>query len=144
MNYGCDLMSYIYINGVSARELATANANGNSSYVGVTFPFNYGVEYAPICLVTAGNEVFIWVLKDYAAHGEFTVTFKAGFTLRANDDLKTMYVLSEDVEFYFGTVGLQQLRQRHNHEYIRHFRRFAYSVDGQSKIRSNMCDGLSY
>ena len=119
-NYGCDLLSYIYINGVSARELVTANANGNSQYVGVTFPFNYGVEYAPICLVTTGNEVFIWVLKDYAAHGEFTVTFKAGFTLRASDEKATMYVLSEDVEFYFGTVG----------EDVRFGRDFTVSFEG--------------
>ena len=125
-NYGCDIMSYIYINGESLRAIVNRNAAGETSFVGETFPFNLSLVYAPIAVVTAGNEVFIWVLRDFAEQGEFTITFKAGFTIKSNPDDAIKYVLSEDVEFYYNTVN----------EELKFGRDFIMTFEGAEEERS--------
>ena len=104
-NFGCDLMSYIFINGESIRDIVERNAKGDTQFVGTTFPFDMGLCYAPVTLITAGNEVFMYILKDFADQGTFTITFKAGFTIKSNTELAKAYVLSEDVEFYYHVDG---------------------------------------
>ncbi len=102
-NLGCDIMEYIYINGKSVREIVLENED-TRDYLGVTFPFDMGGIYAPITIVTNNNDFFIWVMKDFADQGEFTITFKAGFTLKASAELNAIYTLSEDVTFLYREV----------------------------------------
>ncbi|MBR2337133.1 MAG: hypothetical protein IKA61_04220 [Clostridia bacterium] len=104
-NFGCDIMAYIYINGVSVRELVSKNANGDTSYVGTTFPFDIGGVYAPIDVYTNYSDFTIWVLKDFADRGEFEITFKAGFMLMGDPSLSVVYTVSEDLTFYYKEIS---------------------------------------
>ena len=97
-NLNCDIMEYIYVNGVSARELVTKNAT-DRVYSGTTFPFNMNGVYAPIVVETVGSGTgfYIKILSSYAERDSFSVTLKAGFTLiNNNNDILT---LSEDVTY---------------------------------------------
>lgn len=97
-NLNCDIMEYIYVNGVSARELVTKN-DTERVYSGATFPFNMNGVYAPIVVETVGSGtgLYIKILSSYAERDSFSVTLKAGFTLiNNNNDILT---LSEDVTY---------------------------------------------
>ena len=98
-NYGVDIMQYILIDGVSARDIINANAAGTTSYKAAsTFPLSMGGCYAPICIETAGDGIRFKVMVDYKT--SFRVTFKAGFTL-VNTDGERLYV-AEDVTYRIG------------------------------------------
>ncbi|MBE7078394.1 MAG: hypothetical protein E7380_00845 [Clostridiales bacterium] len=99
LNHGCDIMKYIYINGVSARSIVTKNDNDETTYTGQTFPFSAGGVYSPIA-VEATNSGGLWIkiLKEFAGDS-YTVTLKKGFVLINADD--EVLVLSGDVAFEF-------------------------------------------
>ena len=98
-NHGVDIMEYIYINGEQAREACTTNGTTNE-YAGANGGWlgNGGV-CAPVCVETTnGSGILIRVLKAYTGN-DFTITFKAGFTLVRNDG-EVIY-LSEDVNYQY-------------------------------------------
>ena len=93
-NLGIDIMQYIYIDGVSVREIVTKNQLGETAYKGVTEPLNHGKVFAPVVVVTDINGIAIKVLTEYKT--SFFLTFKAGFSIVSND---VIYYVSEDVSF---------------------------------------------
>lgn len=97
-NAGCDIMEYVYINGVSAREAVTKNAT-EKKYVSDSFPFSMNGVYAPIAIETVGSGMglYIKVMTEYAPYETLTVTLKAGFTLIDNNN--DVLTLTEDVTY---------------------------------------------
>ena len=107
-NYGVDIMDYIYINGVSARQLVTQNASSNQ-YTGTTFPFSASGVYAPVTVETGDTGsagVWIRVMTAYAT--EVEVTVKAGFLVAGADG--TNYYMSKDATIFYadGRVGQEE------------------------------------
>ena len=108
-NHGVDIMEYIYINGEQAREACTTNGTTNE-YAGANGGWlgNGGV-CAPVCVETTnGSGILIRVLKAYTGN-DFTITFKAGFTLVRNDG-EVIY-LSEDVEYSYANGTLSKVQK---------------------------------
>ena len=100
-NNGCDIMEYIYVNGVSARELSNRNAAGTTSYVGTSSILSYGGCFAPIMVYTeyGGSCIQMKVMTQYVEDSgmPLTVTFKKGFQfLTAENELLT---LSNDLTY---------------------------------------------
>ena len=109
-NYGCDMMEYILIDGVSARTLINQNNSGGidgTVYKGTTtFPLSNGGCYAPVVVMMNGSEgagcIIMKVLTSYKT--SFKVTFKAGFTV-VNTDGVRLYT-TDDVTYNIGaTMG---------------------------------------
>ncbi len=102
-NGGLDIMQYILLNGVSARELITANANGgrlsNSCSCWLSNPAAYPIYVES----SAGSGLMIRIAKAYAGT-EFTLTFKAGFTITDVDG--NVVTISKDLVFSYanGTI----------------------------------------
>ncbi|MBQ7373305.1 MAG: InlB B-repeat-containing protein [Clostridia bacterium] len=101
LNCGCDLMSYILIDGESARSIIDKN-NTDKTYgkEGDTFPMNMGGVFAPVVVETPGvgsAGLYVRVLKQFKT--EFVITVKAGFMAKLVGG--EIVVLSEDVTCRF-------------------------------------------
>ena len=100
-NNGCDIMEYIYVNGVSARELSNRNAAGTTSYSSTSWPLSAGTQFAPVSVYTehGGSCIQVQIMTQYVEDSgmPLTVTFKKGFQfLTAENELLT---LSTDVMY---------------------------------------------
>ena len=103
-NEGCDLMEYIYINGVSARAIVTQNATDRKYPTKSTSndTFNYGGVFAPVLVNTSsfnGGSIIIRVLTEYAAKGTFTVTLKKD--LKLVNTTGELLILGKDVDLKY-------------------------------------------
>ena len=102
-NNGVDIMEYIYVNGKSARQLITENANGerlsNTCGCWLSNPAAYPVYVE----TTNGSGIIIRVAQAYAGD-TVTITFKAGFSLIRNDG-QLVYV-SNDINYTFANNTL--------------------------------------
>ena len=110
LNNGCDLMEYIYINGVSARALVMENKT-SKKYVGTTFPFSAGSWYAPVTVESASRGsggLWIKVLTAFAGT-EYEVTIKKGFTLIRDDG--AVLTVSGDIQFQYSNGMIFQTVQ---------------------------------
>ena len=95
-NNGVDILQYVYLNDVSARDLITENAvAGNSTAGTVTWLSNSAAW--PIAFETGAD---CWIRIDKSKFGgNFTFTFKAGFSLIRNDG--TVIYLAEDLSYSY-------------------------------------------
>ncbi len=105
-NDGCDIMEYILVNGVSARQLVNDNANGVTSYKGTSFPHSLGGVYTPVTVLAIAEtgdgfdgRIQINILREFAERGTFTLTFRKGFKLVNSDD--NILTVSRDVTFSY-------------------------------------------
>ncbi|MBQ3220066.1 MAG: hypothetical protein IJB32_05720, partial [Clostridia bacterium] len=101
-NDNCDIMEYIYVNGVSTRELSNTNKTTNK-YVGTgladsAFPLTAGTMYAPVSVEIWSNGIInLKILNTFTNHQTCMVTFKTGFKYtNANGEILT---LNKDVSF---------------------------------------------
>ena len=81
-NNGLDILQYVYLNGESARDLITQNATDQKSTAGTTTWLSNPAAW-PIAFET-GTDCWIRIDKTKFG-GNFTFTFKAGFSLIRND-----------------------------------------------------------
>ncbi len=106
LNCGCDIMSYILIDGESARSLVDKN-NADKTYgkQGDTSPMDMGGVFAPVAVETPGAGsagLYVRVLKEFKE--EFIITVKAGFMAKLVDG--EVVILSEDVNYKFNKTAL--------------------------------------
>ena len=101
-NDNCDIMEYIYVNGVSTRELSNTNKVTNK-YVGTgladsAFPLTAGTMYAPVSVEIWSNGIInLKILNTFTNHQTCMVTFKTGLKYtNANGEILT---LNKDVSF---------------------------------------------
>lgn len=100
-----DLMQYIKIGEKTAREIVTANANGqlDKAYKG-PISSSLGGQYSPIGVLVDSNGIIrIKTLTEYCAYENLTITLVSdGFAWTVNDPTLGTYTmtLSEDVTFY--------------------------------------------
>ena len=105
-NNGVDIMEYIYVNGEQARAACVQNGIDNK-YAGAYGGWigNGGV-CAPVYVETTnGSGLLIKILRAYAGDN-FTLTFKAGFSLIRNDS-EVIY-LSSDVTYNCSSYVLSE------------------------------------
>ena len=105
-NGGVDIMEYIYVNGEQARAACVQNGVDNK-YAGAYGGWigNGGV-CAPVYVETTnGSGLLIKILRAYAGDN-FTLTFKAGFSLIRNDS-EVIY-LSSDVTYNCSSYVLSE------------------------------------
>ncbi|MBQ9114067.1 MAG: hypothetical protein IJY05_03995 [Clostridia bacterium] len=104
-NGGVDFMDYIYINGKSARVLSNENKINNMYQGGSdTGWLGNGYEWAPISVELSsdtGLGIMLKILRSYADYEKYTITIKAGFSVRASDG--ATLVVSKDVEFIYAS-----------------------------------------
>ena len=106
-NDGCDIMEYIYINGVSARSLVTTNSStneykGSDALSAAGNPLGWGGVFAPVTVETLafnGGCIIIKVLTSYAETGTFTLSFMPGFKLLNKNNL--LLTLTEEVQLKY-------------------------------------------
>ncbi|MCQ2449105.1 MAG: hypothetical protein MJ132_02795 [Clostridia bacterium] len=103
---GIDVLSYVEINGVSARDIVNANHNGDTSFAGSVFPMNIGGIYSPIMEFCENPYFRFSILTSYLPQGAFTFTLKSGFSW-TNKDGKTL-VTSADVTYAYSSTGAFQ------------------------------------
>ena len=106
LNCGCDIMSYILIDGESARSLIDKN-NADKTYgkQGDTSPMDMGGVFAPVAVETPGAGsagLYVRVLKEFK--DEFIITVKAGFMAKLADG--EVVILSEDVNYKFNKTAV--------------------------------------
>lgn len=96
---GVDLMEYIYVNGVSARDLVNANINGelDKTYVGLELASN---DFGPVAVAVIDGKYFqIRVDDSYLDYGDLFITIKAGLSWWTADE--QLLTTSEDMTFCF-------------------------------------------
>ena len=101
-NNGVDIMQYIYIDGECARDLLVKNQTEQKSMSGTGSWLSNPAAW-PIAIETKGD---IWIRIDKTAFGgDFTITFKKGFSLIRND--QQTICLSGDVTYTYenGELG---------------------------------------
>ena len=102
-NGGVDIMEYIYVNGVSARSLITANANGvrnsNACACWLSNPAAY-----PVYVETTNGSGLMMRLATAAFGTEFTITIKAGF--RITDINGDLVAVTKDVNFKYNNATI--------------------------------------
>ena len=97
-NDGIDIMDYIYINGVSAREEIKKNVEATDKWIGNSDPMSWGSGwFAPIAIDQAAGQIVIKVLKEYAPTEGLELTFKAGLAWVCTENRRL--VVSEDVTY---------------------------------------------
>lgn len=103
-NNGVDIMEYIYVNGISARALITANANGDKLGNSCTCWLSNPAACPVYVETTSGSGIIIRLLKSFFGD-TFTFTFKEGFSLIRNDG-EVIYV-SNDITYTYqnGALG---------------------------------------
>ena len=116
-NAGYDIMKYILINGVSARELINANANGEKSQYDCNGDGVYGkhpetnesdcwlsnyLAYPVYVETTPGSGLIIRTLQTLAGDN-WVITIKAGFTILDVDGNRVH--VSKDIEFSKNSEG---------------------------------------
>ena len=87
-------MLVFHVNGVSARELITANVNGDGLANGCSCWLSNPAASPVYVETTNGSGIIIRILKSFVGE-TYTLTFKAGFQLTRNDG-KIIYV-SDDI-----------------------------------------------
>ena len=97
-NGGVDIMQYIYVNDTSARDLITANANGDQLVNGCTCWLSNPAASPVDVETTAASGIMIKVLQQYVGN-YFEITFKKGFSL-INSAGVTVY-LTDDVTYKY-------------------------------------------
>ena len=102
-NGSVDIMQYILVNGTSAREWITTNANGdrlgNSCACWLSNPAAY-----PVYVETTGGSGLMMRLATATFGTDFTITIKAGFRItNADGDL---VAVTEDIEFVYSASGI--------------------------------------
>ncbi len=102
VNNEIDILEYVYLNGVSARELLNANTAGNSTANTATWLSNPAAW--PIAFET-GTDCWIRIDKTKFDGGNFTFTLKAGFSLIRNDG--AVCVVTNDIHYTYenGTLS---------------------------------------
>ena len=95
-NNGVDILKYIYVNDTSARDAITANVNSSNQMVGSTGWLTNPAASPVYVETTNGSGLIIKILKAYAGEN-YTITFKAGFSLIRNDG--NVICLSDDVVY---------------------------------------------
>ena len=95
-NNGVDILKYIYVNDKSARDAITENVNSSNQMVGTSGWLTNPAASPVYVETTKGDGLLIKILKVYAGEN-FTLTFKAGFSLIKNDG-NVLYV-SDDVVY---------------------------------------------
>lgn len=102
-NGSVDIMQYILVNGTSAREWITKNANGdrlgNSCACWLSNPAAY-----PVYVETTNGSGLMMRLATATFGTDFTITIKAGFRItNADGDL---VAVTEDIEFVYSASGI--------------------------------------
>ena len=105
-NNGVDIMQYIYLNGKSARDLLIENQVNQKALQGGSGWLTNPAAW-PITVQTAGD-VWIRIDKTYF-DGEFTFTFKPGFSLIRNDG--AVITISEDITYVYKNSVLAKVEQ---------------------------------
>ena len=109
--YPVDLAQYIVIgdamtengvteNGRTVREIVAQNQSENT-YSGVKFPMTVGGVYSPVLIYGGGDHIEVYILDEYKAQGNFTLTIKKGFTLTIGG---VNYVTAEDLVYGYVTA----------------------------------------
>ena len=102
-NGGVDIMEYIYVNGVPARELITTNANGERNSNACTCWLSNPAAY-PVYVETTNGSGLMMRLATAAFGTEFTITIKAGFRITdANGDL---VAVTKDINFNYNNATI--------------------------------------
>lgn len=98
---GVDLLQYIYINGVSARSIVTANVNGDTNYGGLDSNSSEAV-FGPVYITLMSGKYFQIRIDDtYLDYDDLFLTIKAGLTWLNTDD--QLLTTSSDMTFCFKT-----------------------------------------
>ena len=99
-NNGIDILEYVYLNGVSARELLNANTGKSTANTGywLSNPAAW-----PIAFET-GTDCWIRIDKTAFDGGNFTFTLKAGFSLIRNDG--AVCVVTNDIHYTYANGTL--------------------------------------
>ena len=100
-NNGCDIMQYIYVNGVQAREAITANANGAAQSNACTCWLSNPAAY-PIYVETSHEHSLMIRVASAWSGNNVTITFKAGFSVLGLDGYPM--VLKEDITYRYDGV----------------------------------------
>ena len=106
-NNGCDILQYIYVNGVQARQVITDNANGDRLSLPCEGCWMSNPATYPIYVETTGGSGIMIRIATAWAGESLTITFKAGFSLIRNDD--AVISLSKDVAYKFENNTLTRL-----------------------------------
>ncbi len=101
-NGGYDIMQYILINGVSARELITANANGEANTNACDCWLSNPAAYPVYVETTDHSGLMIKTAKAFIGE-DWVITIKAGFTILDVDGNRVH--VSKDVEFSLNEEG---------------------------------------
>lgn len=100
-NNGFDILQFVYLNGVSARDLLIANQSAGKATANTGSWLSNPAAW-PIAFETGTD---CWIRVDKTAFGgDFTFTFKAGFFLIRNDG--KAICLSEDVDYKYSNGAL--------------------------------------
>ena len=102
-NNGVDILQYIYIDGVSARDLITENATNNQTTANTTTWLSNPAAW-PIAFET-GTDCWIRIDKTKFG-GDFTFTFKEGFSLIRGDG--QVISISNDISYTYANGVLGQ------------------------------------
>ena len=95
-NNGLDILQYVYLNGVSARDLLLENKENGKVTQGTTNWLSNSAAW-PIAFETGTD---CWIRIDQSKFdGEFTFTFKPGFELTRSDGVRIY--LSKDVVYQY-------------------------------------------
>ena len=110
-NNGVDIMQYIYLDGLCARDLLTANATDGKTTANTGYWLSNQAAW-PIAFET-GTDCWIRIDKT-KFDGDFTFTFKKGFSLIRNDGV--MVSISNDITYTYanGTLGAKTIEYAYN------------------------------
>lgn len=97
-NYKVDIMQYIYVNGVSARDAITQNCNSANPMLGGSGWLANKAASPVYVETTEGSGIIVKLLKAYTGDS-FTITLKAGFSVVSTTN--QIWYLSQDVTFVF-------------------------------------------
>ena len=103
-NNGVDILQYIYLNDVSARDLITANATAGKSTANTTSWLSNPAAW-PIAFET-GTDCWIRIDKT-KFDGDITFTFKPGFELTRSDGARIC--LTNEVSYRYVNGALSKL-----------------------------------
>ena len=105
-NNGCDIMEYIYVNGVQARQAIIDNKNGDKLSNTCGCWLSNPAAYPVFVETTTDSGIIIKIATAWAGES-LTISFKAGFSLIRNDGV--VIYLAEDVDYSYANGNLNRL-----------------------------------
>ena len=105
-NNGVDILQYIYLDGLCARDLLTANATDGKTTANTEY-WLFNPAAWPIAFET-GTDCWIRIDKT-KFDGDFTFTIKAGFSLIRNDGV--ICTTSEDIDYSYENSVLTRVNK---------------------------------